>query len=91
VAELVARIEAERLAVRIGGPGVGCAALVWLNVGSPFEHAFRGILYVTRHLPPPGRDGLAPQYLDEIERLVTATGGRTLGLFSSMRGGPAGG
>src|SRR5580698_6047038 len=56
-----------------------------MDVGSPFDHPRSGILYVARHLPPPGRDGLAPQYLDEICELVTAAGGRTLGLFSSMR------
>src|SRR5690606_33639572 len=36
-------------------------------------------------LPPPGRDGMHDDYLDEIELLVRAAGGRTLGLFSSMR------
>jgi ATP-dependent DNA helicase DinG len=56
-----------------------------LDVGSPFQHARTGILYVARHLPPPGRDGLPPAYLDELEGLVEAAGGRTLGLFSSMR------
>ncbi len=56
-----------------------------LDVGSPFNHAGAGILYVAAHLPPPGRDGLAASYLDEIEGLVAAAGGRTLGLFSSMR------
>jgi ATP-dependent DNA helicase DinG len=56
-----------------------------LDVGSPFAHARSGILYVTRRLPPPGRDGLPPAYLDEIAGLVEAAGGRTLGLFSSMR------
>ncbi|GEL18677.1 ATP-dependent DNA helicase [Pseudonocardia asaccharolytica] len=56
-----------------------------LDVGSPFSHARSGILYLARHLPPPGRDGLAPAYLDEIAGLVEAAGGRTLGLFSSMR------
>jgi ATP-dependent DNA helicase DinG len=61
--------------------------LAWsgMDVGSPFDHPRSGILYVARHLPPPGRDGLAPQYLDEICELITAAGGRTLGLFSSMR------
>ncbi|MDF2976693.1 MAG: helicase c2 [Actinomycetospora sp.] len=61
--------------------------LVWhgLDVGSPFAHGKAGILYVARHLPPPGRDGLSPACLDEIEGLVRAAGGRALGLFSSMR------
>ncbi|MDA0564972.1 ATP-dependent DNA helicase [Streptomonospora sp. S1-112] len=56
-----------------------------LDVGSPFDHARSGILYVARHLPPPGRDGLDPRYIDEIAELVEAAGGRALGLFSSMR------
>ncbi|MGH3977922.1 MAG: ATP-dependent DNA helicase [Pseudonocardiaceae bacterium] len=56
-----------------------------LDAGSPFEHRKAGILYTAAHLPPPGRDGLAPAYLDELADLVTAAGGRTLGLFSSMR------
>jgi ATP-dependent DNA helicase DinG len=61
--------------------------LAWsgLDVGSPFDHPRAGILYIARHLPPPGRDGLAPSYLDEIRELIEAAGGRTLGLFSSMR------
>jgi ATP-dependent DNA helicase DinG len=61
--------------------------LAWsgLDVGSPFDHPRRGILYVAKHLPPPGRDGLAPAYLTELTELITAAGGRTLGLFSSMR------
>ncbi|GAA1390065.1 ATP-dependent DNA helicase [Pseudonocardia kongjuensis] len=56
-----------------------------LDVGSPFAHGRSGILYLARRLPAPGRDGLAPQTLDEIEALVRAAGGRTLGLFSSTR------
>ncbi|NYE46390.1 ATP-dependent DNA helicase DinG [Spinactinospora alkalitolerans] len=56
-----------------------------LDVGSPFDHARSGILYVAKHLPPPGRDGLDQRYLDEIAGLIEAAGGRTLGLFSSMR------
>lgn len=60
-----------------------------LDVGSPFDHAKSGILYVAEHLPTPGRDGLPPAYLDEIQRLIEAAGGRTLGLFSSMRAAKA--
>ncbi|HYQ63728.1 ATP-dependent DNA helicase [Actinophytocola sp.] len=56
-----------------------------LDVGSPFDHARHGILYLAKHLPPPGRDGLPESYLDEIKELMEAAGGRTLGLFSSMR------
>ncbi|VEG39489.1 DNA helicase, Rad3 [Mycolicibacterium flavescens] len=61
-----------------------------IDVGSPFEHAKSGILYVAAHLPPPGRDGTgSAEQLDEIAALVTAAGGRTLGLFSSMRAAKA--
>jgi ATP-dependent DNA helicase DinG len=62
-------------------------SLAWsgLDVGSPFDHPRSGILYVARRLPPPGRDGLPEAYLDELRELITAAGGRTLGLFSSMR------
>ncbi len=57
-----------------------------LDVGSPFRHAKAGILYVAAHLPPPGRDGTgSAEQLTEIADLITAAGGRTLGLFSSMR------
>jgi ATP-dependent DNA helicase DinG len=61
--------------------------LTWqgIDVGSPFDHPRSGILYVARHLPPPGRDQLPPAYLTELEELIDAAGGRTLGLFSSMR------
>ncbi len=56
-----------------------------LDVGSPFDHRRNGILYVAKHLPAPGRDGLQPSTLDEIAELIDAAGGRALGLFSSMR------
>ena len=62
------------------------AAWRGMDVGSPFQHAKSGILYVAAHLPPPGRDGTgSAEQLDEIAGLITAAGGRTLGLFSSMR------
>jgi ATP-dependent DNA helicase DinG len=72
------------------GRGTGAAGkhgLAWSgrDVGSPFDHPRSGILYVARHLPPPGRDGLPAAYLTEIRELIDAAGGRTLGLFSSMR------
>ncbi len=61
-----------------------------IDVGSPFTHDRSGILYVAAHLPPPGRDGTGSgEQLDEIEGLITAAGGRTLGLFSSMRAAKA--
>lgn len=56
-----------------------------LDVGSPFDYPKSAILYVARHLPRPGRDAIAEAILDELAELIDAAGGRTLGLFSSMR------
>ncbi|MGH3380300.1 MAG: ATP-dependent DNA helicase [Actinoallomurus sp.] len=65
----------------------GDEPILWsgLDVGSPFDHARSGILYIARSLPTPGRDGLPEEYLAELTELIGAAGGRTLGLFSSMR------
>jgi ATP-dependent DNA helicase DinG len=56
-----------------------------IDVGSPFDYPKQSILYVARHLPAPGRDGLGKKMLDELQALITAAGGRALGLFSSRR------
>ncbi|UED86984.1 ATP-dependent DNA helicase [Streptomyces profundus] len=60
-----------------------------LDVGSPFDYRKQGILYVAKHLSAPGREGSRADMLDELAELVEAAGGRTLGLFSSMRGARA--
>ena len=60
-----------------------------LDVGSPFDYPRQGILYIARHLPPPGRDGTSEDTLAELVELVRAAGGATLGLFSSRRGAEA--
>ena len=55
-----------------------------LDVGSPFDYPRQGVLYVTRHLPRPGRTA-SPESLDELEALLRASRGGALGLFSSRR------
>jgi ATP-dependent DNA helicase DinG len=60
-----------------------------IDVGSPFDYRRQGILYVAKHLPSPGRDGLGPAQIEEIVGLVDAADGRTLGLFSSRRAADA--
>ncbi|MBL1067118.1 ATP-dependent DNA helicase [Streptomyces sp. 7-21] len=60
-----------------------------LDVGSPFDYRKQGILYVAQHLSPPGREGGRADMLDELAELIGAAGGRTLGLFSSMRAAQA--
>ena len=57
-----------------------------LDVGSGFDHARQGILYVATSVPPPGRDGVSMEALDELGDLIEASGGRALALFSSWRG-----
>ena len=57
-----------------------------LDVGSPFDFANQGVLYLPKHLPEPGRDGVHPDVLEELGELIDAAGGRTLALFSSWRG-----
>lgn len=56
-----------------------------IDVGSPFDYAQQGILYVAANLPPPGREGLDMATLDAMGELVEAAGGRTLILCSSWR------
>jgi ATP-dependent DNA helicase DinG len=76
----------------LGEPFEECAARLgvpdpWqgLDVGSPFDYAAQGILYVARHLPAPGREGIPEEALDEVGDLIDVAGGRTLVLCSSWR------
>ena len=72
-------------AAAVGLAGEGGPAWRGLDVGSPFDYTRQAMLYVARHLPSPGRDGLSTAMLDELAALIDAAGGRTLGLFSSRR------
>jgi ATP-dependent DNA helicase DinG len=56
-----------------------------IDVGSPFDYRTQAILYVAKHLPTPGRDGIGAAQIEEIRTLLEAADGRTLGLFSSRR------
>ena len=62
------------------------ANLQILDVGSPFDFANQGMLYLPKELPEPGRDGPSIEALTELGELIQAAGGRTLALFSSWRG-----
>jgi ATP-dependent DNA helicase DinG len=62
------------------------ANIQMLDVGSPFDFANQGVLYMPKHLPEPGRDGPSQEVLTELGELIDAAGGRTLALFSSWRG-----
>ncbi len=57
-----------------------------LDVGSPFDYGYQGILYVAAHLPPPTRKGYGTVHLEEMMSLIRASGGGALCLFTSRRG-----
>jgi ATP-dependent DNA helicase DinG len=82
-------LEDDPQGARAGGEGESTsdAPPQWrgLDAGSPFDYRKQGILYVAGHLAPPGREASRRDMLDELCDLVGAAGGRTLGLFSSMR------
>lgn len=75
----------DAVAGTVGLRGSGAPDYTGLDVGSPFDYPRQAIAYVARHLPPLGREGAGPAVFEEMEALVRAAGGRTLGLFSSRR------
>ncbi|HEX7189421.1 MAG TPA: ATP-dependent DNA helicase, partial [Actinomycetes bacterium] len=79
----------EPIARQVGLTGDDAPEWDALDVGSPFDYQRQAILYVARRLPPPGRDGASRAAMDELAALIEAAGGRTLGLFSSMRAAEA--
>ena len=70
----------------VGNDQIDPANVQMLDVGSPFDFANQGVLYLPKHLPEPGREGPSQEALDELGELIDAAGGRTLALFSSWRG-----
>ena len=67
--------------------GLDRADRAWhgIDVGSPFAYDEQALLYCAAHLPDPRAPGYEAAMLDELEALVLAAGGRTLGLFTSRR------
>lgn len=55
-----------------------------LQVPAPFDYPRQAIRYIAAHLPPPGPTP-SEQMLTELRELMLASGGATLGLFSSRR------
>jgi ATP-dependent DNA helicase DinG len=70
------------LAQRLGAPP---ASVTELDVGSPFDYANNGLVYCATRLPDRRRPDAEAAIHDELEALVQAAGGRTLGLFTSYR------
>ena len=69
-------------AARVGLPSTEHDAL---DVGSPFPYERNALLYCAVHLPDPRHAAYEPSVHEELLALITAAGGRTLGLFTSWR------
>jgi ATP-dependent DNA helicase DinG len=70
------------LATRLGAPADRCDEL---DVGSPFDYERQALLYCAAHLPEPREPSFEEAAHRELERLITASGGRALALFTSWR------
>lgn len=72
--------------------GIMMAPLPWkgVDVGSPFDAAKQGILYIAASLPAPSPSGPSQESLEHMSRLVRSSGGGALVLFSSWKGARAG-
>ena len=68
------------LAATLGVPEDRCDDL---DVGSPFDYESNGLLYCAKTLPNPNKPGRDSQAHEQIARMATAAGGRTLALFTS--------
>lgn len=55
-----------------------------VDVGTPFDYPSQGVLYVAKHLPAPSLRTQDTQR-EELARLIEASGGAALALFSSRR------
>jgi ATP-dependent DNA helicase DinG len=70
------------LAERLGAPA---EHVTELDVGSPFDYRRHGLVYCAVGLPDRRRTGAEQAIHDELETLIRAARGRTLGLFTSYR------
>jgi ATP-dependent DNA helicase DinG len=56
-----------------------------LDAPSPFDYPSNALLYCAAHLPDPRAADFEAAAHDELVKLITAAGGRTLALFTSHR------
>lgn len=56
-----------------------------IDVGSPFDYPSNALLYCTKNFPNPNSAEFTKAVHDELFRLITAAGGRTLALFTSFK------
>ena len=58
---------------------------VGIDVGSAFNYAKQGILYIAKHLMPPTLSGINDENLAHLVELIEASEGGALALFSSRK------
>lgn len=56
-----------------------------VDVESPFDYPEQALLYCAAHMPDPRSATFDEAMHDELEKLITAAGGRTMALFTSYR------
>ncbi len=56
-----------------------------VDVESPFDYPEQALLYCAAHMPDPRSATFDEVMHDELEKLITAAGGRTMALFTSYR------
>lgn len=71
-----------KMAERIGLP---TSKTQTCNVESPFDYQSNAVLYCSKHLPNPNSTEFTKLMHEELFHLISAAGGRTLGLFTSYR------
>lgn len=65
--------------------GMGTNRHDTLDVGSPFDYKHQALLYCAVDMPDPRHESYQDELHKELESLIVAAGGRTLGLFTSWR------
>ena len=65
--------------------GLDDSEVTMLDVGSPFAYEEQGLLYCPVTIADPRSERRDGAVADELERLIEASGGRTLALFTTVR------
>ena len=65
--------------------GLEDSEVTMLDVGSPFSYDEQGLLYCPVTIADPRSDRRSTAVDDELSRLISAAGGRTLALFTTIR------
>ncbi|MDD7384309.1 MAG: ATP-dependent DNA helicase [Actinomycetaceae bacterium] len=73
------------LAAQVGFALSGADSWRGMDVGTPFEPAKQGILYIASRLPRPRGSGYGDECREEMLGLIEASAGGALGLFSSRQ------